>query len=363
MTLSSPRPVLAVSSEWPLPLLQENFAAAIEGGGPALAFGAISTRQVPAECAILVPTSGSSGFVKEVALSASALLSSARASLAYLAGAPGDKWSLQLPLTHIAAANVLARAYCAESELAPIQRAHFTAIVPAQLHKLIDDGAIGEATVEDWRNLKAILVGGQATPMELLQRGREFGLKLVTTYGMSEMSGGCVYDGHPLSGVEVEIDGEGRICLAGPMQALGYQNAAKEWQLSKRHQWFVTNDLGTFAGGKLTIQGRRDAIIKSGGEQIDLDLVEAILNSGSGHEYGAIGLPDPKWGSKLVIAHTGEINASMQESLNQLLREKIGAHAAAKEFFRLESIERGAMGKSNRSLITAQILRKISKGE
>ncbi len=46
----------------------------------------------------------------------------------------------------------------------------------------------------------AVLLGGAATPAPVLAELRAAGVRVVTTYGMSETAGGCVYDGHRSTG-------------------------------------------------------------------------------------------------------------------------------------------------------------------
>ncbi len=91
------------------------------------------------------------------------------------------------------------------------------------------------------RRAKAVLVGGAATQKDLLERAQLAGINIVTTYGMSEMSGGCVYNNEPLDGVEVEIRESNRIALRGPMQALSYLGSLD--QLSDKDGWFLTTIL------------------------------------------------------------------------------------------------------------------------
>ena len=71
----------------------------------------------------------------------------------------------------------------------------YTALVPTQLRRALDaePGALAA--------FDAVLVGGAATDPALLDRARAAGVAVVTTYGMTETAGGCVYDGVPLAGV------------------------------------------------------------------------------------------------------------------------------------------------------------------
>ena len=78
----------------------------------------------------------------------------------------------------------------------------------------------------------SVLLGGAAAPADLLDAARAAGVRVVTTYGMTETCGGCVYDGTPLDGVRVEIrdeaeDGSGRIWLGGPVLFSGYRQEGR----------------------------------------------------------------------------------------------------------------------------------------
>ena len=71
--------------------------------------------------------------------------------------------------------------------------------MPTQLVRLLAD----EAATTALQAFDAILVGGAASPPSLLSRAQAAGLRVVTTYGMSETAGGCVYSGLPLAGIQV----------------------------------------------------------------------------------------------------------------------------------------------------------------
>ena len=221
--------------------LVDALAAAL-GGGPAVLPLAVGARpwvmRAPAGTAVVIATSGSTGEPKLVALSGAALRASARATEARLGG-PG-RWLLALPAEHVAGIQVIVRALlagappvvmdlragfrpdafaAATAALGPGRR--YTSLVPTQLRRILD----AEGAVAALRSYAAVLVGGAALDPATRERALAAGVRVVTTYGMSETAGGCVYDGVPLDGVTVELDEDGRILLGGPTLASGYLRA------------------------------------------------------------------------------------------------------------------------------------------
>ena len=109
--------------------------------------------------------------------------------------------------------------------------------MPTQLRRLIDGRA-------DLTALRAILLGGAAIPPGLLAAASAAGGRVITTYGMTETCGGCVYDGMPLDGVSVRIGADGRIRIAGPVLFSGYRLRPDLTALATDGDWFITSDLG-----------------------------------------------------------------------------------------------------------------------
>ncbi|RKT57873.1 o-succinylbenzoate--CoA ligase [Saccharothrix australiensis] len=292
--------------------------------------------------ALAVGTSGSTGEPKEVLLSASALTTSAELTHARLGG-PGT-WLLALPTTHIAGIQVLVRSLVAGTEpgvldlaagfrasgFATAARAvlarpgrHYTALVPTQLARLVATDGPGLATARDF---DAVLVGGAAAPPSLLARARAAGVRVVTTYGMSETAGGCVYDGVPLDGVRVRLV-DGRVELAGPVLALGYRGG------EPFGEWFRTGDLGRWADGRLEVLGRADDVIISGGENVSPVEVERVLAAQPGvREACVVGVPDPEWGQAVVAAvvPSDPHAPPSADHLAGAVREAVGRSAAPK---------------------------------
>lgn len=273
---------------------------------------------VDAGVAVVVTTSGSTGDPKGVLLPATALLASVRATHRRLGG-PGT-WLLAMNPRYIGGLQVLARSVVAgttpvELDLRDGFRAdafvaatarlrlsapgrRYTALVPTQLRRLLD---AGPAALDALGAYDAVLVGAAAAPPDLLAAARAGGVRVVTTYGMSETCGGCVYDGHPLDGVGVELGPDGRIALRGPVLAAGYRLRDEATAAAFADGAFLSADLGRWdRDGRLVVTGRLDDVLVTGGEKVSTAAVETVLRAQPEvRDVAVVGVPDPVWGQRL----------------------------------------------------------------
>ncbi|KEP74050.1 acyl-CoA synthetase, partial [Microbacterium sp. SUBG005] len=168
----------------------------------------------------------------------------------------------------------------------------YTSLVPAQLQRLLDASDTDATVAEALRSFEAILIGGQALAPSVAERAEELGARIVRTYGSSETSGGCVYDGVPLDGVGMTIvDGEVR--LTGPTLAEGYlgdpERTASVFPVdADGARWYRTGDGGEIVDGVLRVTGRLDNVIVSGGVNVSLDRVEAAVRAIGGLESAVV---------------------------------------------------------------------------
>jgi len=347
MDTKSQRLVSPIDGAWSTTQIMASLAKALVSDGPALGFGAVTSTEVEAKTAVLVTSTGSTGANKEISLSASALLASAKASNKFLNANFGETWSLLLPLTHIAAVNVLVRSL--ELGTIPVNlvghsgeypKVDYTAIVPTQLFNALTGD---DHLLKHLQSAKAVLVGGAALTSELHTQATNAGITVVTTYGMSETSGGCVYNGVPLEGVQVAISDSGFIKVLGPVLASNLDLDAQNW--------FVTSDLGELVDGQLKVQGRGDDVIISGGENISLIEIEnAISQTFSNFEFAAFAVSSEKWGQEL---HVAAVNAPAEfsEQVERLLVEKFGNAAKPKRFHQLSALPLIGIGKVDRGAL------------
>jgi len=291
-------------------------------------------QRLPEQVSFILSTSGSTKpGGRLVGISLVALRASHQATAQRLGGT--GTWVSALPRDHIAGFQVIARAYAGGTEpatidmtggfklsrlrealenISPANAPIYLSLVPTQMTRALAD----PETLKALRLCSAILVGGARISPSLLVAGREQGLKLVTTYGMTETCGGCVYDGVPLPGVKVAVN-EGRICLSTPTLMSGYLEAESDPEIREISDitWLITNDAGRIifddeGASKVAMQtidssipahlevlGRLDDTIISGGENISLPLVARAAEQAGFPGIEFCGLPDEEWGQLL----------------------------------------------------------------
>ncbi len=324
-------------------------------------------------CLAVVPTSGSAGRPKGVVLSRRAFVASAAASAANLGWRDGDRWLLSLPIAHIGGLSILTRCLIARravvvhrlprfaaAEVARVieaRRVTLLSLVPTTLRRLLE--------LQGWQppaGLRAILVGGAAAPAALLRRAAERGWPVLATYGLTEACSqvatqrlgsaarselGC---GEPLPGLEVRIRG-GVIELRGPtlMSATLPSPTTSPWTADG---WLRTGDLGRLdAAGRLHVLGRRDAVIVSGGENVQPAAVEEALAAHPAIDAACVfGVEHPEWGEAVAAAVRGAPPPPDAE-LVAFLAERLAPHQRPRWLACLEEWPVTASGKADRARI------------
>ena len=343
------------------PLLADGLRVALAGFGPvapaceprlarALALDEPVTEP---GAAVVVPTSGTTSEPRAVVLTAAAIIFAARATHTRLGG-PGD-WVCALPTQHVAGLMTVARSVVAGTDVRfargdlsdlpePGERTYLS-LVAAQLDRALDV----PAQVGRLAGYAAVLLGGSAIPSGLVARARAAGIRAVTTYGASETCGGCVYDGRPLDGVRVELDGE-QIGLGGPMAFAGYRLRPDLTAAVLAGDLVRTSDRGVLLpDGSLQVLGRMDDVIISGGEKIDLAAVQRACDAAFGPPgaggIAVLAVPDPRWGNRIVGLTTSALDlAEVQARLEPV----VGRAAVPKELRAVTAMAYTSLGKIDR---------------
>ncbi len=323
--------------------------------------------EIDDDVALVATTSGTTGAPKGALLTAAALCASASATHNRLGG-PGS-WLLALPPYHIAGLQVLVRSMLAGS--APVELdisagfdvtelpgavrrlgsgRRYTSLVAAQLAKALADPAATSALAE----LDAVLLGGGPAPRPVLDAAAAAGIAVVRTYGMSETAGGCVYNGVPLDGVLLRIAADGRIVIGGATLAKGYRNPVDPDPFAEPG-WFRTDDLGTVDGaGVLTVLGRVDDAISTGGLTVLPQPVEAALCAHPAvGDCAVFGLVDDRLGQRVVAAIVVEAGceAPTLAALRAEVARTLDATAAPRELHIVDALPRRGIGKVDRAAL------------
>jgi len=365
--------------------------------------------------AVVIGTSGSTGTPKGALLPVSALIASAdatRCALTCTGGLhphrtngpaapplPTGTWLLTLPAHHIAGLQVLLRAAAEGTEPAIMDTAQaftasafatavgrmppgrrFVSLVPTQLHRILADPSATTALT----TFAAVLVGGASTPQSIVDDARQAGVSIVTTYGMSETCGGCVYDGVPLDLVSVSIDpdvgpdsprpGErrrrpGRVSITGPMVARGYRDMPRHPAFvrhpGEQYRTFITDDLGQSGGRRIRIVGRIDDVIVTGGIKIDPAVVESVLVRVAGVADVVItGVPDAQWGNAVVaVVRAGPDVTPDLATIRAAATYAQGPAAAPKHLVLVDDLPRRGPGKPDRAAIGELARRELARRE
>lgn len=306
-------------------------------------------RPVAPGDALVVATSGTTGAPRGVVLTHDAVRASATASSRRLGVTASDHWLACLPLSHVGGLSVVTRALHTGTRLTihPTFDPHAAMDSGATLVSLVAT-ALGRV---DPTRFRTILLGGSRPPADRPPN-------CVATYGLTETGSGIVYDGRPLDGVELRIDGgtpehPGPILVRAPMLFRGYRDGTEPFE----DGWFRTDDLGHLEpDGRLVVQGRAGDLIITGGENVWPEQVERILLDHPGVEdVAVVGTPDPEWGHAVTAFVVPRHGPPTLAALRDHVRARLPAYAAPKHLVIVHHVPRTALGKIARHRLVGDL--------
>lgn len=290
----------------------------------------------------IVLTSGSSGVPKGAILSRRAFAAAAEASAAHLGWREDDRWGLALPLAHVGGLSIVVRCVAGRRAVVLLprfepaavaatladERVTLLSLVPPMLRALLDLPAARFPPP----SLRALLLGGARLPRPLLDEARARGVPVLATYGMTETCAQVATertpDGglEPLPGVALRVV-DGQIEVASKALFSGYLgDDAKPFT---ENGAFRTQDRGALdADGRLTVFGRADEIIITGGENVAPEAVEQALLGVPGVVAAFVfGVPDEHWGEIVAAALVARPDALVGDAdIARALAPRLAAH-------------------------------------
>ncbi len=331
-------------------------------------------------------TSGTTGAPKGAVLHHRGLTNNGRLVVSQLGVRAGEAYLNPAPLFHVAGCvvGVLGSLACRSKLVQPVAFDPGLCLELCEKEGVATMGGVPTMLIammehpdferRDLSSLRTVGVGGAAVPAELVRRIEEsLGIDLIILFGQTEASCSITKTrpddlpedkaetiGLPLPQTEVRIvDVEkgglvetgvaGEICARGYGVMHGYHdNPEATSETIDAEGWLHTGDLGTMdSRGYCRIVGRiKDMIIRGGENIYPREIEEVLFSHAAVGDVAVVGVPDPKWGERLVAYVRRAPSAEIRpEELEAFVRERLASHKTPREWFFVEELPTTASGK------------------
>jgi fatty-acyl-CoA synthase len=383
-----------------LPVLREAVALTAIDDLASTASTAHTPDALPAvrgdDVAQIVYTSGTTGHPKGARLTHRGMTSAARFGARRFGMERGDVYVDPLPLFHVGgqvvafeiahqcATYVLVRAFepALVLDLLESEHATLTVGVPTMLVAMLAEPGIAS---RDLSRLRSVSSGGAVVPAELVRRvRRELGASVTIVFGQTECCGfvaqthlddepevieatlGTPIDGvdvrvvDPATGTVVETGAVGELEVRGDNVMAGYHDRPDATAEAMHDGWLRTGDLVTLDdAGYLRIVGRLKDMIVTGGVNVYAAEVEAaIAEHPSVADVAVFGVPDDRWGERVVAAVRFGPDPAVGDPVTALaddLATRLAPYKLPKQWTVVETMPLTASGKVQKFLLREQL--------
>jgi long-chain acyl-CoA synthetase len=335
----------------------------------------------PAETAVILYTSGTTGRPKGAELTHRNLGLNTRAVIAELGIGADDVLLGTLPLFHsfgqtctlnssiaVGARLALLTRFDAEAAIELVDREGVTILmgVPTMLAGI----ATAAADHGPFRGLRIVASGGAPLPREQAEDfERVTGIPVLDTWGLSETSPAATLNrpgasragsvGRPIQGVEVRAVGDegeglpvgetGQLAIRGHNVMKGYWRRPEATAAAITPEgWFLTGDLGRVDDdGYVYVIGRlKDMIIRGGLNVYPREVEEVLHRHPAVSEAAIVGVPDERLGEEVGAAVVLAPGAGVApEELRDWLKERVAPFKYPRHVWMLDELPKGPTGK------------------
>ena len=334
----------------------------------------------PHEPALLLYTSGTTGFPKGATLTHGNVVSNMWATMHHAGYRPADRLALFLPLFHVFGQNfimnaafnacatvALYRRFVPDQVLDSIQRDRVSMFfaVPTIYISLLNL----DLSRWDLSSIRYDFSAAATMPQEVSRRWTErFGRPIYEGYGLTETSPFACYNhdfrhkfgsvGTAIENFELKILDEndeelplgqwGEICIKGPGVMQGYWRRPEDSARALRSGWFHSGDIGTMddEGYVFIVDRVKDMINVSGFKVWPAEVEQFIYRHPAVKEAAVYGVPDTLKGERVkasIVLKAGE-RASAEEII-AYCRERMAVYKAPESVTFVDELPQSATGK------------------
>jgi fatty-acyl-CoA synthase len=401
--IGAPPPGMLEQDEWRPALFRE-----IVAGGQAVSKEALSARQAsvkPTEPALILYTSGTTGFPKGAMLSHRSVINDTTIAMHRLGkeAGPGDHYCLPLPFFHIAGAGIVVAIIANKMTLHPLlafdplktlqiikqENCALLFAVPTMLIAMLQ-----HPEFETFRptTLRAVTSGGAPVPVAVMEQVRKrMGTDVAIVFGQTESTGGITLTlpddsfelksstvGIPYPHVDVKIinpatgkvlplEEPGELCCRGFLVMTGYYNMPeKTAEAIDNDGWLHTGDLATMnERGYINIVGRLKEMVIRGGENIfPREIEELLLRHPKVVDAQVLGVPDSFFGEELLAVVLPKEGAQLTEQeLREFCKGQISHQKIPRYFQFVTAFPMTASGKVQKFVLRENAIKSLGLQE